>query len=452
MKQDKIHDALNLLEDDLVEPVNALRTKGRAKRKNFRWVGLAACICAAMVAVLVPLLHGMPHAVAAEDLMKDVEANPVTGMEHLDAEAAAVTDFAVRLFQNSMTEGENTLVSPLSVLCALAMTANGAEGETLAQMEETLGLDVDTLNRWLYTYRNGLPQEEWGKLSLANSIWFKQDEKFEVEQDFLQTNADYYGAGLYGAPFDDRTLKDINGWVEDHTDGMIPEVLNELDPDAVMVLVNALAFDAKWQNIYTENQVREKIFTTENGEERKTELMHCSEYAYLEDELATGFIKYYEGRNYAFAALLPNEGVSVAEYAASLTGEGLREMLLSPSQEKVFTAIPRFETETALELNEALEAMGMPKAFNDVSAEFYGIGNYAGESLYINRVCHKTFIKVDEKGTKAGAATAVEMNPTEAAPPAEPKEVILDRPFVYMLIDCKTNTPFFLGSMMDPTV
>lgn len=452
MKQDKIHDALDLLDDELVEPVNELRTKGRAKRKSWRWVGLAACICAAVVAVFVPLMHGMPHAIAAEDLMEGIEANPVAGVADLREDSAAVTDFAVRLFQNSMTEGESTLVSPLSVLCALAMTANGAEGETLAQMEETLGLDVDALNRWLYTYMNSLPQEEWGKLSLANSIWFKQDEKFEVEQDFLQTNADYYGADIYGAPFDDRTLKDINGWVDDHTDGMIPEILNELDPDAVMVLVNALAFDAEWQNIYTENQVREKIFTTENGEERTVELMHCNEYAYLEDELATGFIKYYEGRNYAFAALLPNEGVSVAEYVASLTGEGLWRTLSSPSQEKVFTAIPRFETETSLELNDALKTMGMPKAFHDVVAEFYGIGNYAGESLYINRVCHKTFIAVDEKGTKAGAATVVEMEPQSAAPSQqEPKKVILDRPFLYMLIDCETNTPFFLGSMMDPT-
>ena len=365
--------------------------------------------------------------------------------------SAAVTDFAVRLFQNSMTEGESTLVSPLSVLCALAMTANGAEGETLAQIEETLGLDVDTLNSWLHTYMENLPQSKQAKLSLANSVWFKQDEKFEIKQDFLQTNADYYGASLYGAPFDSRTLKDINGWVDDHTDGMIPEILNELDPDAVMVLVNALAFDAEWQNIYKETQVRDATFFTEDGSPRKVELMHCSEYAYLEDGLATGFIKYYEGRDYAFAALLPNEGVAVADYVASLTGEGLWNTLQSASQEKVFTAIPRFETETSLELNDALKAMGMPKAFNDVLAEFYGIGNYAGESLYINRVCHKTFIKVDEKGTKAGAATAVEMSPTESAPSAQPKEVILDRPFLYLLIDCETNLPFFIGSMMDPT-
>ena len=450
MKPETVHDALNDLSDELVEPVDRLRSKGRS-RNTLRRAGLAACVCAAVIAVFVPLLHGTPRAVAAENLMKGVAANPVSAVADLSADSVAVTDFAVRLFQNSVTEGENTLVSPLSVLCAIAMTANGAQEETLAQMEETLGLDVDSLNSWLHTYMEMLPRSKQTRLRLANSIWFKQDEKFVIERDFLQTNADYYEAGLYGAPFDDRTLKDINNWVDSNTDGRIPEILSELDPDAVMVLVNALTFDARWQNIYTENQVREKTFTTENGAQRKVELMHCDEYRFLEDELATGFIKYYEGRDYAFAALLPNEGVTVAEYTASLTGEGLQEMLRSVSQEEVFTAIPRFESETSLELSDALKAMGMPKAFDDVLAEFYGIGNYAGESLYISGVQHKTFIKVDEKGTEAGAATAVAMEPTESAPPADPKEVILDRPFLYLLIDCETNTPFFIGSMMDPT-
>lgn len=453
MKQDKIHDALNLLDDDLVEPVHELRTKGRAKRKNWHWVSLAACICAAMVAVFVPLMHGMPRAIAAEDLMKGIEANPVTAVVDLDGDSAAVANFAVCLFQNSMAEGENTLISPLSALCALAMTANGAEGETLAQMEETLGLDVDTLNRWLYTYMENLPQSEKAKLSLANSIWFKEDEKFEVEQDFLQTNADYYGADIYSALFNDRTLKDINNWVDNHTDGMIPEILGELEPDAVMLLVNALAFDAEWDDPYTEHQVREGIFTTEHGKIKEVDMMHCIEYAYLEDENAVGFIKYYEGRDYAFAALLPNVGVTVADYAKTLTGEDLQEMLRSASQEKVITAMPKFETETTLELNQVLKTMGMTKAFDDVLAEFYGAGTYGGESLYISKVQHKTFITVDKKGTKAGAATAVVMEPTSSAPPKEePKQVILDRPFLYLLIDCETNTPFFIGSMMNPTV
>lgn len=452
MKQDKIHDALNLLDDDLVEPVNKLRTKGRIQRKNLRWVGLAACVCAAVVAVFIPLMHGMPSAVAANDLMEGVEANPVIGVADLREDSAAVADFAVRLFQNSAEEGESTLVSPLSVLCALAMTTNGAEGETLAQMEETLGLSVDALNRWLYTYMAYLPQEEKAKLSLANSIWFKEDEKFEVEQNFLQANADYYGADIYGAPFDNRTLKDVNNWVSDRTDGMIPEILNKLPEESVMLLVNALAFDAEWDDPYTEHQVRDGTFTTEDGEVRTVDMMHCVEYTYLEDEKATGFLKYYAGGNYAFVALLPDEGMTVADYAENLTGEGLRDMLLSASKEQVITAMPKFETETALELNEALQNMGMTKAFDDVLAEFYGIGTHGGESLYISKVRHKTFITVDGKGTKAGAATVVNMEPTSSAPPKEePKEVILDRPFLYMLIDCYTNTPFFIGSMLDPT-
>lgn len=452
MKQGKIHDALNLLPDDLVEPVNERRTKGRTKRKIGRWVGLAACICAAVVAVFVPLMQGMPHAVAAEDLMKGIEANPVTEVADLRENSAAVADFAVRLFQNSMVEGESTLVSPLSVLCALAMTANGAEGETLAQMEETLGLDVDTLNGWLYTYMARLPREETAKLNLANSIWFTNDESFTVEQDFLQTNADYYGADIYSAPFDDSTLKDINNWVSDHTDGMIPEILNELPEETVMCLVNALAFDAEWADIYTERQVREGTFTTEHGKIREVDMMHCVEYAYLEDENATGFMKYYKGGDYAFAALLPDEGISVADYAATLTGEGLWRMLLSVSKEKVITAMPKFETETALELNEVLQNMGITDAFDWRVADLSGLGTSTIENLEIEKVFHKTFITVDEKGTKAGAATAVAVEPGDSAMPEEPKEVILDRPFLYMLIDCKTNTPFFIGSMMDPTV
>ena len=453
MKPETVHDALNDLSEELVQPVERLRNRRRPKGKALRWAGLAACICAAVAAVFVPLFGGAPRAVAAENLMEGVTADPVAATVDLRTDSAAISDFAVRLFQSGMEEGKNTLVSPLSVLCALAMTANGAEGETLAQMEETLGLDVDTLNGWLHTYLQTLPQSEKTTLNLANSIWFKQDEKFAIEQDFLQTNADYYGAALYGAPFDDTTLRDINGWVEEHTAGRIPGILPELDPEAVMVLVNALAFDGEWDEIYNERQVRESVFTTEHGKIKEVDMMHNSEYAYLEDENATGFLKYYEGGQYAFAALLPDEGVTVAEYAASLTGEGLWRTLLSVSREKVITAIPKFETETTLELSDALKSMGMPKAFDDVLAELYGIGNYAGESLYISKVQHKTFIKVDEKGTEAGAATAVEVNPTESAPPKEePKTVILDRPFLYLLIDCHTNTPFFIGSMMNPTV
>jgi len=388
---------------------------------------------------------------SSEDLMKDVPAKAVDVLPNMDAGAAAAADFGVRLFKTSMEEGKNTLISPLSVLYALAMTANGAEGETLAQMEQVLGMDVDNLNSYMLAYLDLLPESKDYKMSLANSIWFKDDPNFLVEQSFLQTNADYYGAGAYKAAFDEGTRNDINNWVKEHTDGMIPEIIDEIPDEAIMYLVNALAFDAKWADEYEEHQIREGRFTMEDGTSQDVDMMHSEEYTYLEDNLATGFIKYYKDRKYAFVAMLPNEGVSVSQYVDSLTGEHLRELLNNPQDLTVFASIPKFETEYDIEMSEVLQEMGMTDAFDWRVADFSKLGTYNvdGMNICINRVLHKTFISVSELGTRAGAATAVEMVAEGAMEIVEFKEVVLDRPFVYMLIDCETNLPFFIGTMMN---
>jgi len=388
---------------------------------------------------------------SSEDLMKDVPAKAVDVLPNMDAGAAAAADFGVRLFKTSMEEGKNTLISPLSVLYALAMTANGAEGETLAQMEQVLGMDVDNLNSYMLAYLDLLPESKDYKMSLANSIWFKDDPNFLVEQSFLQTNADYYGAGAYKAAFDEGTRNDINNWVKEHTDGMIPEIIDEIPDEAIMYLVNALAFDAKWADEYEEHQIREGRFTMEDGTSQDVDMMHSEEYTYLEDNLATGFIKYYKDRKYAFVAMLPNEGVSVSQYVDSLTGEHLRELLNNPQDLTVFASIPKFETEYDIEMSEVLQEMGMTDAFDWQVADFSRLGTYNvdGMNICINRVLHKTFISVSEQGTRAGAATAVEMVAEGAMEIVEFKEVVLDRPFVYMLIDCEANLPFFIGTMMN---
>ena len=389
--------------------------------------------------------------VSANDLMKDVPAKAVDVLPDMDAGAAAAADFGVRLFKTSIEEGENTLISPLSVLYALAMTANGADGETLAQMEQVLGMDVDKLNSYMLAYLDLLPESKDYKMSLANSIWFKDDPNFAVEQSFLQTNADYYGAGAYKAAFDEGTRNDINNWVKEHTDGMIPEIIDEIPDEAIMYLVNALAFDAKWADEYEEHQIREGRFTMEDGTRQDVDMMHSEEYTYLEDDMATGFIKYYKDRKYAFVAMLPNEGVTVSQYVDSLTGEHLRDLLNNPQDVTVFASIPKFETEYGIEMSEVLQEMGMTDAFDWRVADFSKLGTYNvdGMNICINRVLHKTFISVTEQGTRAGAATAVEMVAEGAAEIIEYKEVVLDRPFVYMLIDCETNLPFFIGSMMN---
>ena len=389
--------------------------------------------------------------VSANDLMKDVPAKAVDVLPDMDAGAAAAADFGVRLFKTSMEEGKNTLISPLSVLYALAMTANGADGETLAQMEKVLGMDVDNLNSYMLAYLDLLPESKDYKMSLANSIWFKDDPNFLVEQSFLQTNADYYGAGAYKAAFDEGTRNDINNWVKEHTDGMIPEIIDEIPDEAIMYLVNAVAFDAKWADEYEEHQIREGRFTMEDGTHQDVDMMHSEEYTYLEDDLATGFIKYYKDRKYAFVAMLPNEGVTVSQYVDSLTGEQLQNLLNNPLDVTVYATMPKFETEYDTEMSEVLQEMGMTDAFDWRVADFSRLGTYNvdGMNICINRVLHKTFISVTEQGTRAGAATAVEMVAEGAMEIVEFKEVVLDRPFVYMLIDCETNLPFFIGTMMN---
>lgn len=402
-----------------------------------------------LVCAMAVNLTGCTMKVQAKDLMEDITPNNVDALDDLSSQNADVTDFAIRLFKASNENGKNTLISPLSVLCALAMTANGAEEETLAQMEEVLGMTTDELNLYLYSYMKNLPQGDKYKLSLANSIWFTEDERFTVNQDFLQTNADYYGADIYKAPFDKQTLKDINNWVKQNTDGMIPEILDQIPPEAIMYLVNALAFEAEWSEIYEKHQIKDGEFTKEDGTKQDVKFMYGSEGTYFEDEKATGFMKRYKGGKYAFVAMLPNEGVSVSEYIASLDGESLNALLANPQYATVRTSIPKFETEYKVEMSDILQDMGMTEAFDMYDADFEGLGTSTGGNIYISRVLHKTFISVGEKGTKAGAATIVEMNDGAAAEPTEPKEVYLDRPFVYMLVDCENNIPFFIGTMMD---
>ena len=428
------------------------------KRKQFtRWISLI------LVLTLLCLTAGCVGFQAKEkdpnNLMNDIKPSRQEEQDE-DCDCApvepetlhtGVTDFAVRLFQHCLEEEENTLISPVSVLTALAMTANGADGETLSQMETVFGIPSKELNGYIRDYMAQLPEEDTYKLSMANSIWFKDDEElFQVNPDFLQTNANYYGADVYKAPFDETTLDEINGWVKNKTDEMIPTILDRIPEDAIMYLVNALAFDAKWQEPYEDFQVREdRIFIKEDGTEVEATMMNSEEYSYLEDELTTGFIKYYDDRAYAFVALLPNEGVSVSEYVASLTGQHLREMLSNPEGVTVYASLPKFESEYDVEMSDVLKEMGMPNAFDWQLAEFPHIGTVSdGLNIVISRVIHKTFISVTENGTRAGAATVVEMRAEGAAEIVEYKEVVLDRPFVYMLIDCENDIPLFIGSTM----
>lgn len=389
--------------------------------------------------------------VEAEDLMSKIEGNTVTtDMDISGNRAVLITDLAVRLFQQSVKDNENILISPLSLVSALAMTANGAENNTLSQMEAVLGLPILELNEYIYAYTNALPIGEKYRLNIANSIWFNStDKNLIIEQDFLQFNGDWYGAEIYKVPFNDRAVRDINNWVSNKTDGMIKDMIDQIPDYAMMYLINALSFDAEWHNIYNEAQVREGIFTKEDKTKQNVEMMYSTEGLYIEDTDAVGFIKDYASGKYAFVALLPNEGINVKDYVDSLTGEKLASVLNNPVDVMVKAAIPKFKSEYSIEMNNILEAMGMTDAFDIDLADFSEIGSSTEGNIYISSVIHKTFIEVNEKGTRAGAASMVEMKDGSSMQEPEFKTVYLDRPFVYMIIDRQANQPIFIGATMD---
>lgn len=357
-------------------------------------------------------LTGCATKVQATDLMEGVQPNTVTGKAADDAFAQSQMRLAVELFQSSVLESkdENVLISPLSIQLALAMTANGADGNTKAEMEALLGgeISLEDLNEYLYSYVNNLPSAEKYKLQIANSIWFRDDEgRLQVEKDFLQKNADYYRAQAYKAAY------------------------------------------AEWQHVYDKSDVYKGKFTNIGGTEKQVDMMHSEESVYLQDKNAIGFTKPYSGSKYNFAVLLPNEGVDIYEYIAGLTGEKLMETLSTPQLGMVMATLPKFSYEYELTMNDVLKELGMPSAFSGDTADFSKMAHSSRGNIYIGDVLHKTFISVDELGTKAGAVTKVQMN-DESAPMSE-WVVTLNRPFVYMIIDNETKLPIFIGTVMDIT-
>ena len=408
---------------------------------------IAVCLCFFVLCAGTVNLSGCAAGIRAADLTEGIKAKPVSGRAADDAFKNSSADFAIRLFQKTRDDSKNSLISPLSVMLALSMTANGAKGETLTQTESLLGGDIpmETLNEYLYSYINALPSEKTAKLNVANSIWFR-DNGFTAENTFLQKNADYYGAAVYKSAFDVKTLRDINNWVKKNTDGTIEKIIDDIDPDAVMYLINTVLFDAEWENIYKKDEVRDGTFTALDGTKRTASMMYSAEHLYLDDGKAIGFIKPYKN-GYSFVALLPNGDISLSDYVASMTGKSFVDTIKNAKDIPVETAIPKFSYNYDIEMSGALKALGMTLPFDSTKADFSALGSSDSGNIFISRVLHKAYIAVDEKGTKAGAATAVETVYTALEECVY--KVTLDRPFVYAIIDDATGLPVFIGTVTD---
>ena len=373
------------------------------------------------------------------DLMTGIKAASHETVNPDDAFKNAYDNFSVELLKKCFDGKSNTLISPLSVSTALTMTANGTNGQTKDEMEKVLGngISLDELNKYLSSFNDSLTSGEDFSLKSANSIWFIKGNNFNVNNEFLQTNADLYHAEIYKRAYNSDIVNGINNWVTEHTDGMIDKLLDSNDKLSNIALINAIAFDAVWETYYFDNFVEDGAFTDANGNEQSTTMLISEESEYINGDNCTGFIKKYKGGKYGFAAILPDSNIPVDEFVGSLTGEKLFKMLQNTETANVVANIPKFEYEYSADLNEMLKTLGMPTAFSD-SADFSGI---SGSKLLISDVLHKTKISVTEEGTRAAAATGVVMS---AAPDGD-KQVILNRPFMYMIIDTEAMLPLFAG-------
>ncbi len=352
--------------------------------------------------------------------------------------SGSMTNFALSLLQNSHSTGENTLLSPYSVYMALSMTANGARGATLAQIESLLGLPVAELNQYVLSLQNSAGEE----LSEANSLWLH--EKLPVEEAFLQSLKNYYEAQVYSAPFDDSTLDAMNHWIQEETKGRIPQALDQMNPNAMMYLINALTFDGSWETAYATQDITTQTFYSPSGE-KTMEMMSSEESLYLDDGRATGFLKDYAGGQYSFVALLPNEGISLEDYLSTLTGDSLLTTIQNAETTSVMTTMPKLQVETTVEMRDILSKMGMVDAFT-MEADLSGINGQ--QDLFISRILHKTYLQVDEAGTQAGAVTIEEVVTKGVS--LNQKFVFLNRPYVMGIYDKLNGCFLFLGAVENP--
>jgi serpin B len=254
----------------------------------------------------------------------------------------------------------------------------------------------------------------------------------------------YYDAKVYEEPFDNATVGKINQWVSDQTRGKITNIVDNIEDDAMAFITNAVYFNSDWEKKY-DATVPGK-FAGSDGKTKKVKMLEGMEETYITARGAKGFIKEYEGGDFAMMTLLPPKNTTARKFAMSMTGKDWIDAYRNRVTENihVYTRMPEFQYEYEAELNKVFRSMGMEMAFSD----FADFSKMAAPSLKIDGILHKTFIRVDKDGTEAAAVTNIGMKLTSAMPKPEQwieKKVYLTRPFVYAIIDTKTGIPLFVS-------
>lgn len=361
-------------------------------------------------------------------------------------------DFGFSLFNavNNNSKGENIFISPFSISAALAMTLNGARDETNVEMTETLkysGWNKDSLNTAFRDLLQLLPDlDKKVKINNANSIWYRTG--FEVLPDFLDVNKNFFNAEVRDKDFSNpNSVIEINKWIEDKTEGKIRDVLKTLDPQAVMLLINAIYFKAQWKNEFDKKETKIEKFYLENGNQINVSMMHSSKMKlpFYQSSKFSMIDLPYSDSVYTMSILLPNINHGVDEIINDMNivnWENIQDKMFNTEIE---VAIPKFKVEYKTSLKSILPNLGMKLAFIPGVADFSGINSFG--NLYIDDVIHQSFVEVDEAGTEAAAATVVIISNTSVG-----NEFYANRPFVFLIRDNKTKSILFIGKMMNPQI
>ena len=369
-------------------------------------------------------------------------------------EGSDYNKFVFEFAGNSCSDkDENVMVSPASLLFAMEMVGAGANGNTLTEMSNVLvpGASNEEALAFAADYYKSLSSDETKTIKVANGVLIREDIGGTYYEDYLDYIKENFDAEIRVEPFSSETVNEVNDWVNDHTDGMIPKIISDLSPDTAMILMDAIAFDAKWADKYEDYDILEDCtFTNSKGEQEDVTLLYSYEGVYFETDKATGFMKYYEGDDYAFVAVLPKDtSITANEFLAGFTSEDYKAFLDSRTNDSVNAFIPEFSYDYSnCEIAKMLQEMGINDAFDGEKADF---SNMSTDPQCISAVIQKTHIELTSEGTKAAAATVIMTEDACEIETELPMTVRLDRPFAYMIVDTETNTPVFVGSVNSVT-
>ncbi len=369
---------------------------------------------------------------------------------------AATSRFTFKLYNQVLKQGttKNVFVSPSSVMLALAMTYNGAEGETrqaMAQALEIEGLSLQEVNRAFADLTSMLGTADPKlQLKIANSLWAKKG--ISLKPDFIQRSKEHYAAEVTTLDFSNPTAPaTINSWVS-NTDNRIDKIVDRISSETILFLINAIYFKGQWTNEFEKGKTREDDFRLADGGQKKLPMMSQS-----------GKYNYYKGKDFQAVSLpygtgrmsmyvfLPDKRTTLDQFERDLTVENWENWIKSFRMAPGEVMLPRFKIEYEVDLNDVLKALGMSEAFDAHRANFSGIAQLSqADRIYISKVKHKTFAEVNEEGTVAAAATAVEVGVTSVQLPQENFIMEVDRPFFVAIRDNLTGTVLFMGSIADP--